>query len=161
MRGVIVPRESEKLVHSCIDLGKAKTYMLVQGKMDSAGCNTRVPIVRELHADLDTPISVYLKLASGPYSYLLESAEGGDRWGRYSIIGLPCREIIRVAGDVLTLEKDAVVVEEIQTADPLAWIEMFRQRYVVSPMVGTPRFTGGLVGCAMRRASSPRRSGGE
>lgn len=117
-----------------------------QSASSSARRSTRVPVVREVHADLDTPISAYLKVASGPYSYLLESAEGGARWGRYSIIGLPCRELIRVTGHTLTLEKDGAVVEEIQTADPLDWIETFRQRYAVSAVVGTPPFTGGLVG---------------
>lgn len=106
----------------------------------------RVPLVREVHMDLDTPISAYLKVACGPYSYLLESAEGGDRWGRYSIIGLPCKEIIRVTGQTLTLERDGTVVEEVQTSDPLGWIETYRQRFVVSEVVGLPRFTGGLVG---------------
>jgi anthranilate synthase component 1 len=106
----------------------------------------RVPLVREVHVDLDTPISAYLKVACGPYSYLLESAEGGSRWGRYSIIGLPCKEVIRVTGQTLTLEKDGAVVETVETADPLAWIDAFRQRYEVSEVVGLPRFTGGLVG---------------
>ena len=50
---------------------------------------TRVPVVREVLADLDTPLSAYRKLASGPYTYLFESVQGGERWGRYSIIGLP------------------------------------------------------------------------
>jgi anthranilate synthase component 1 len=112
----------------------------------AGGPYTRVPLVREVHMDLDTPIGSYLKVACGPYSYLLESAEGGARWGRYSIIGLPCREIIRVIGRTLTLEKDGAVVETILTDDPLAWIENFRQRYDVPKIVGLPRFTGGLVG---------------
>lgn len=106
----------------------------------------RVPVVREVNADLDTPISVYLKVAKGPHSYLLESTEGGDRWGRYSIIGLPCREVIRVVGHTLFLEKDGVVVEEVQTANPLDWIEAFRRRYEVPAGHALPGFTGGLVG---------------
>lgn len=108
--------------------------------------NIRVPVAREVNADLDTPISVYLKVAKGPYSYLLESAEGGDRWGRYSIIGLPCRELIRVTGHTLSLEKDGVVVESVQTENPLEWIETFRQRYAVSEVPEHPQFVGGLVG---------------
>jgi anthranilate synthase component 1 len=52
---------------------------------------TRVPVYRSVLADLDTPLSVYLKLADGPDSYLFESVEGGETWGRYSIIGLPCK----------------------------------------------------------------------
>ena len=69
----------------------------------SQGYN-RIPLVREVCADLDTPLSVYLKLAgsapgaTAPYSYLFESVQGGEKWGRYSIIGLPCRTLVRVAG---------------------------------------------------------------
>ena len=58
----------------------------------------RVPISRRVLADLDTPLSVYLKLAAGPYSYLLESVQGGEKWGRYSIIGLPARQRVVVRG---------------------------------------------------------------
>ena len=58
----------------------------------------RIPVVLESLADLDTPLSTYLKLAQGPYSYLLESAQGGEKWGRYSIIGLPCRTVVTVHG---------------------------------------------------------------
>lgn len=62
----------------------------------------RVPVVFEVLADLDTPLSAYLKLAKGGYSYLLESAQGGEQWGRYSIIGLPCRTLIQVRGQRVT-----------------------------------------------------------
>ncbi len=58
----------------------------------------RIPLLREVLADLDTPLSTYLKLAYGPYSYLFESVHGGEKWGRYSIIGLPCRTMLRVKG---------------------------------------------------------------
>ena len=60
--------------------------------------HNRIPLMREVLADLDTPLSVYLKLADGPYSYLFESVQGGEKWGRYSIIGLPCRTLLRVNG---------------------------------------------------------------
>ena len=60
----------------------------------SAGYN-RIPLVRELLADLDTPLSTYLKLGAGPYSYLFESVQGGEKWGRYSIIGLSSRRVPR------------------------------------------------------------------
>ena len=62
----------------------------------------RVPLVRGALADLDTPLSTYLKLARGPCSYLFESVEGGEKWGRYSIIGLPARTVLSVTGDTLT-----------------------------------------------------------
>jgi anthranilate synthase component 1 len=85
----------------------------------------RVPIVHETLADLDTPLSVYLKLANGPYSYLLESAQNagddGGKWGRYSIIGLPARTIIRVRGSLIEVISDGEVTESVQTDDPLTF----------------------------------------
>jgi anthranilate synthase component 1 len=108
--------------------------------------HNRIPVACEVLADLDTPLSTYLKLAAGPYSYLLESVQGGEKWGRYSIIGLPCRTVLRVAGPRVTVETDGRVVEEHEIADPLAFIEAFGRRYDVAPVDGLPRFTGGLVG---------------
>ena len=68
-----------------------------------AGYN-RIPVVHDVIADLETPLSVYLKLANGPFSYLLESAaQGGEKWGRYSIVGLPSSTVIRVSGNQLTV----------------------------------------------------------
>lgn len=106
----------------------------------------RVPLVRRLLADLDTPLSTFLKLAQQPYAYLFESVEGGVKWGRYSIIGLPCRHRIRVDGQVIRLDSDGQTVEQFEVADPLAWIEAFQARFDVETVVGLPRFTGGLVG---------------
>jgi len=106
----------------------------------------RIPVVCEVLADLDTPLSTYLKLADGPYSYLFESVHGGEKWGRYSIIGLPCRTLVRVQGHSVTLETGGQVVEQVEVADPLAWIEAFQGRFKVAPHDDLPRFTGGLVG---------------
>jgi anthranilate synthase component 1 len=106
----------------------------------------RIPLVREVLADLDTPLSVYLKLANGPFSYLLESVQGGEKWGRYSIIGLPCRTLIRVTGRRVTVERDGDLVEEAQPEDPLAWIDAYHRRFRVAEPPELPRFTGGLVG---------------
>ena len=106
----------------------------------------RIPVSREVLADLDTPLSTYLKLANGPYSYLLESVHGGEKWGRYSIIGLPCSTVLLVNGNDITLLKDGEVVESLSSADPLAWIESFQARYRAPDFPGLPRFTGGLVG---------------
>ena len=58
----------------------------------------RIPLLREIIADLETPLSCYLKLAAKPYSYLFESVQGGEQWGRYSIIGLPSKTLLRVSG---------------------------------------------------------------
>jgi len=106
----------------------------------------RIPVMREVLADLDTPLSTYLKLADAPYSYLLESVQGGEKWGRYSVIGLPCQSRIEVRGNALSLLRDGKVVESVTSDDPLAWIESFRARCRVPTLAGLPRFTGGLVG---------------
>ncbi|WJW75844.1 anthranilate synthase component I [Thiohalobacter sp. IOR34] len=106
----------------------------------------RIPLMREVLADLDTPLSTYLKLADGPYSYLFESVQGGEKWGRYSIIGLPARSVLRVRGRRIERLLDGAVVEQLEVEDPLAWIETFQQGFRVPEVEGLPRFTGGLVG---------------
>jgi anthranilate synthase component 1 len=106
----------------------------------------RIPLMREVLADLDTPLSTYLKLADGPYSYLFESVQGGEKWGRYSIIGLPCRKLVRIHEQQVQVYADNVVIEEATVKDPLAWIEAFYARYKVYEQENLPRFTGGLVG---------------
>ncbi|HEB97287.1 MAG TPA: anthranilate synthase component I [Sedimenticola thiotaurini] len=108
--------------------------------------HNRIPLMCEVLADLDTPLSVYLKLADGPNSYLFESVQGGEKWGRYSIIGLPCRSQLKVRGREITVERDGAVVEQLTSDDPLAFIDSFQQRYRVATHRGLPRFTGGLVG---------------
>jgi len=106
----------------------------------------RIPVVREVLADLDTPLSTYLKLANGPYSYLLESVHGGEKWGRYSIIGLPCHQILKVHGNHVTVECDGEIVESHDCTDPLDFVEQFQSRFHVPELEGLPRFNGGLVG---------------
>ncbi|MBE0435520.1 MAG: anthranilate synthase component I [Methylomicrobium sp.] len=106
----------------------------------------RIPISREILADLDTPLSAYLKLADGPYSYLFESVHGGEQWGRYSIIGLPCRTVVKVIGNEIRVEQDGEAIEILTHQNPLAWIEAFKDRYKVPDIEGSPRFNGGLVG---------------
>lgn len=110
----------------------------------AAGFN-RVPIVREVLADLDTPLSAYRKLASAPYTYLFESVQGGERWGRYSIIGLPAVEVLRVQqGEVVITNADGETRQPV--SDPIAFIEQYRQQYRAPDIDGLPRFNGGLVG---------------
>ncbi len=111
----------------------------------SQGYN-RIPVVCEVLADLDTPLSIYLKLVDGPYGYLFESVQGGEKWGRYSIIGLPCRTQLRVHRHQITITRDGEVVESAEAPDPLAFIEEFQARYKVPELPGLPRFSGGLVG---------------
>ncbi|MBY4676087.1 anthranilate synthase component I [Marinobacterium arenosum] len=106
----------------------------------------RIPVVREVLADLDTPLSTYLKLANSPYSYLLESVEGGEKWGRYSIIGLPCRSVLKVFGQRIELYTDGELVEQTEMEDPLVFVEQFQQRFKAPDLPDLPRFNGGLVG---------------
>jgi anthranilate synthase component 1 len=106
----------------------------------------RVPLVLETFADLDTPLSIYLKLANRPYSYLLESVQGGERFGRYSFIGLPAQTRIVVRGRrVLVLHGEAVT-EDVESPDPLAFVGDYLKRFRAAPLDGLPRFAGGLVG---------------
>lgn len=112
-----------------------------------AGDHNRIPLTREILADMDTPLSAYRKVAEGPYSYLFESVQGGEKWGRYSIIGLPSKTILRVREKRITIERDGVEVESVESDDPLEWIEQYRQQFDVAQCEGFPRFTGGLVGC--------------
>lgn len=106
----------------------------------------RIPVTRELLADLDTPLSVYSKLANKPYTYLFESVEASEKWGRYSIIGLPAREVIRVFGEQITREVDGQVVEDLRMEDPLVYIQQFQREFSVPELDQLPRFSGGLVG---------------
>ncbi|HKT41810.1 MAG TPA: chorismate-binding protein, partial [Rhodanobacteraceae bacterium] len=108
--------------------------------------HNRIPLVREVLSDLDTPLSVYLKLADGPYTFLLESVEGGANWGRYSIIGLPARRVFSFRAHTLDVIEDGAVVETREVADPLAEVERLRVQYRVPHLPNLPAFTGGLVG---------------
>jgi anthranilate synthase component 1 len=114
-------------------------------QLAEAGYN-RIPLSHEVLADLDTPLSTYLKLANNRYSYLFESVQGGEKWGRYSIIGLPCQTVVRVYGDRIEVHEEGRIVEALQHEDPLQWIEDFREQYRVPDTEDLPRFTGGLVG---------------
>jgi anthranilate synthase component 1 len=106
----------------------------------------RIPLVREVLADFDTPLSVYCKLGNRPYSYLFESVQGGEKWGRYSIIGLPCLQRLEIHGKrLLHIHGESVLRDEI-VADPLAEIELFREQFKVPSIEALPRFSGGLVG---------------
>ncbi|TXH06371.1 MAG: anthranilate synthase component I [Nevskiaceae bacterium] len=106
----------------------------------------RVAILRELPGDLDTPVGAYLKLGNRPYSFLLESMQGGEQWGRYSFIGLPCREVLRVHGRSISVSRDGAVIERAEAADPVAWVRAYAARLRVRPEPALPRFAGGLVG---------------
>ena len=104
-------------------------------ELASRGYN-RIPVTRAVLADLDTPLSTYLKLASGPYSYLFESVHGGEKWGRYSIIGLPCSTVLRIDCNDVALLQDGEITETATTDDPLGWIEAFQARYRAPELPG-------------------------
>ena len=115
------------------------------GKLAAEGYN-RIPVVREILADLETPLSTYLKLADGPYSCLLESVQGGEKWGRYSFIGLPAREVVRVYDHRVEVTRNSELVEATEVTDPLVWVEQYQARFHVPELADMPRFHGGLVG---------------
>ncbi len=111
----------------------------------SEGYN-RIPVYRSVLADLDTPLSVYLKLAEGTDSYLLESVEGGETWGRYSIVGLPCRRRYTVRGHNLIISDNGRQVVEETVSDPLDRIAELQAEFNVPRLDELPLFSGGLVG---------------
>ena len=106
----------------------------------------RVALTRELPGDLDTPVGVYLKLANRPFGYLLESVQGGERWGRYSFIGLPCSERLVIRGDTAERWRGAHCLARQTVTDPIAWLREQTGDWRVEPPPGLPRFHGGWVG---------------
>jgi anthranilate synthase component 1 len=106
----------------------------------------RIPVTREVLADFETPLSVYLKLAHGPNSYLFESVQGGEKWGRYSLIGLQTSTVLRVYGQRLEIVRDGKPMVDRHTDDPMAEVDRFRQLFSMPDLPDLPRFTGGLVG---------------
>ncbi|MCC6318037.1 MAG: anthranilate synthase component I [Gemmatimonadaceae bacterium] len=106
----------------------------------------RIPLVLETFADLETPLSIYLKLAAGPYSYLLESVQGGERFARYSFIGLPASSRLVVRGHDVQVLHGENVTERATVEDPLGFVRDYLARFSVAPVPHLPRFCGGLVG---------------
>ena len=107
---------------------------------------THQPVVRTILADLLTPVALYNRLAGAPYTYLLESVEGGERWARYSMIGLPAREVVTIRDHHLTIRRDGAVIEERELADPLAWLADYHATIRPAPLPVDLPFSGGLVG---------------
>jgi len=105
----------------------------------------RIPLVLESFADLDTPLSLYLKLAHQRYTFLLESVVGGERFGRYSFIGLPAKVRIRVKGQDVEID-DARGIIERHEGNPLTFLREFLARFRAAPQPNLPRFCGGLAG---------------
>ena len=119
----------------------------VEFKRLAAQGYNRIPVILETFADLDTPLSIYLKLANKPYSYLLESVQGGERFGRYSFIGLPPPTRIAVRGGTVLVLSGNRVAERPDAGDPLAFIGDLSRASRCAALPGLPRFCGGLVGC--------------
>ncbi|MBT8048072.1 MAG: anthranilate synthase component I [Gammaproteobacteria bacterium] len=111
-----------------------------------AGGYNRIPVYRSVLADLDTPLSVYLKLADGPDAYLLESVEGGETWGRFSIIGLPCTRRYSLSGKKLTTFENGAGTHREEVADPLKYVSELQSAFNAPRLPELPVFTGGLVG---------------
>jgi len=106
----------------------------------------RIPIVKTVLADTETPLTAYLKLASGPYSYLFESVEGGEKWGRYSIIGLNASERIEISGNQVKKFIGSKLTEDHSVEDPLNYVREYKAQFKVPEIDGLPEFNGGLVG---------------
>ncbi len=128
----------------------------------------RIPLIAEAFADLETPLSLYLKLAGGqPHSFLLESVVGGERFGRYSFIGLPARTLLRATGFAAEVVTDGVVTERHE-GNPLDFVAAYQQRFKPALRPGLPRFCGGLAGyfgydavrCIEPRLAKTPKSGG-
>lgn len=106
-----------------------------------------IPVYREILSDLDTPLTLFMKLANRPYSYLLESVQGGEQWARYSMIGLSCKNRLEITGQHVREISDEYLINEQTLDDPLAYIDTIISRYKVPQAIdGLPAFMGGLVG---------------
>ncbi|HET9977655.1 MAG TPA: anthranilate synthase component I, partial [Burkholderiaceae bacterium] len=115
-------------------------------KSQAAAGHNRIPLIAEAFADLETPLSLYLKLVGHQkYGFLLESVVGGERFGRYSFIGLPARTMLRATGSVSEVVTDGAVVERYE-GNPLDFIAAFQERLKPAVVPGLPRFCGGLAG---------------
>jgi anthranilate synthase component 1 len=114
-------------------------------RLAAAGYN-RIPVTLRTAADLDTPLSIYLKLADAPYTYLLESVQGGERFGRYSFIGLAARTRIEVRGDSIRVYEGKQIVQEDDSTPPLDFISNYMAQFNVPDLPELPRSCGGLVG---------------
>ena len=111
----------------------------------SQGYN-RIPLVKTCYADLETPLSIYLKVANSPYSYLLESVEGGENFGRYSIIGMPAKKLIQVRQKTVEVIENRKTIFTENNSDPLGFIDQYLGNYKTPKDLDLPRFSGGLAG---------------
>ena len=104
----------------------------------------RIPVSLEILADMETPLSVFKKLGNKPFSYLFESVEGGEKWARYSLIGLPSSRVIKVYKNQIKIFNNGKIEEEITSSDPLKFLEDYQDSIKVKLYDHLPAFTGGL-----------------
>ena len=106
----------------------------------------RIPLLVEASSDLDSPLSIFTKLANHPYSYLLESVEGGDNFGRYSIVGLPSKIQIKINKNIISIFENGNLKEKFDHQNPLDFIEEYINKFKVPSDLKMPRYSGGLAG---------------
>ena len=107
---------------------------------------TKIPVSREILADMETPLSVYRKLANSAYSYLFESVEGGEKWARYSLIGLSSKRVIKIIENEINIFEAGELIENFSSEDPLDFIDELQRSYTLVEDPELPPFNGGLVG---------------
>ena len=107
---------------------------------------TKIPVSREILADMETPLSVYRKLANSAYSYLFESVEGGEKWARYSLIGLSSKRVIKIIENEINIFEAGELIENFTSEDPLDFIDELQRSYTLVEDPDLPPFNGGLVG---------------
>jgi anthranilate synthase component 1 len=105
-----------------------------------------VPVFEEIHFDLETPISAFRKIDDGKTSFLLESVEGGEKWGRYSFLGSGSSHLFRSKGGEFEILKNGGLLRKGEAIDPLRPLQEFMGRYHPVLQEGLPRFSGGAVG---------------
>ena len=105
-----------------------------------------IPVYREIMADLDTPVSAFLKLGQDPYAFLLESVEGGEKWARYSFLGCGPKVVIHGRGDTVTVTENGTCQTLAHDGNPLLAVRGYMDRFTPVPVEGLPPFTGGAVG---------------
>ena len=107
---------------------------------------TKIPVSREILVDMETPLSVYRKLANCSYSYLFESVEGGEKWARYSLIGLKANRVIKITKNTIEIHQDSKLSESFLAENPLDYIDELQKSYTLVEDPNLPKFNGGLVG---------------
>ena len=106
----------------------------------------KIPVSREILADMETPLSVYRKLANCSYSYLFESVEGGEKCARYSLIGLEAKRVIKITKNQIEIFDNGQEIESFSAEDPLSYIDKLQKSYTLEEDPNLPKFNGGLVG---------------